>query len=328
MMFIFTRHEEAKPTRGSTRRPQEELQAMAMPAVTVLMPVYNADRYVAEAVRSILDQTFRDFEFLIIDDGSTDRSPEILAEYAGRDGRIRLLRRENRGLLATLNELIGLAQGEILARMDADDIAMPRRFERQLAFLRSHPEVVAVGSRAVMIDPDGDELFEMCDEQTHDEIDGANMRGKGGALLHPAVMMRAAAVRSVGGYRTEFHLSEDMDLWLRLAEVGQLHNIQEILLKYRQHVSSRGYVHQSAQDAYLLRALQDACRRRGLPIVAGGDSPTQPLRGEAEHHRKWAWWALGAGRVRAARKHALRTLRLRPFSFDSWRVAACALRGH
>jgi glycosyltransferase involved in cell wall biosynthesis len=301
---------------------------MAIPAVTVLMPVYNAERYVAEAVQSILDQTFRDFELLIIDDGSTDRSPEILGEYARRDGRLRLVRRENRGLVATLNELIGLAQGELIARMDADDLALPRRFERQVAFLRAHPEVVVVGSRVVAVDPDGDELFEMCSEQTHEEIDAAHLKGIGGILCHPAVIMRADAVRSVGGYRTEFHLSEDLDLWLRLAEVGRLHNIQETLLKYRQHVSSRGYVHQSAQDALGLRAVQDACRRRGLPVVAGEHGPPRPLSGQSEHHRKWAWWALRAGRVRTARKHAFRSLRLKPFSVDSWRVATCALRGH
>jgi hypothetical protein len=100
------------------------------------------------------------------------------------------------------------------------------------------------------------------------------------------------------------------------------------LLKYRQHASSRGYVHQSAQDALLLRAAQDACRRRGLPVVEGGGAPPRPRRGEAEHRQTWAWWALGSGHVRTARKHALRSLRLRPFSVDSWRVAACALRGH
>jgi glycosyltransferase involved in cell wall biosynthesis len=308
----------------------QEIATMSDPLISVLMPAYNAERYIAETVESILVQTFRDFEFLIIDDGSTDRTPEILADYAGRDGRIRLVRRENRGLVTTLNELISLARGPLLARMDADDIAMPQRFERQVAFLQSHPEVVAVGSRVIAIDPDGDELFEMCREENHEAIDSANMKRQGGTFMHPAVMMRAGAVRSIGGYRTEYHLCEDMDLWLRLAEVGKLYNIQEILLKYRQHMSSRGYVHQSAQDQLLMRAVQDACTRRGLPFVEekAGTLPPAPLRGEAEHRRIWAWWALGAGHVRTARKHALRSLRLRPFSVDSWRVAACALRGH
>jgi glycosyltransferase involved in cell wall biosynthesis len=301
---------------------------MSDPLISVLMPAYNAERYVAETVESILNQTLRDFEFLIIDDGSTDRTPEILADYAGRDERIRLVRRENRGLVTTLNELIGLARGTLLARMDADDIAMPQRFERQVAFLEAHPEVVAVGSRNISIDPDGEDLFEMCTEETHEAIDNAHMRGIGGALCHPTAMMRADTVRSIGGYRTEFRLSEDIDFWLRLAEVGRLYNIQEILLRYRQHFSSRGYVHQSAQAAFVRRAVQDACRRRGLPVVATEDRPPQSLRGEAEHHRIWAWWALGAGHVLTARKHAFHSLGLRPFSFDSWRVVACSLRGY
>jgi glycosyltransferase involved in cell wall biosynthesis len=292
------------------------------------MPVCNAEQYLTESIESILSQTLSDFEFVIIDDGSTDRSPEILEEYARRDARIRLIRRENLGLNTTLSELIGLARGELLARMDADDIALPQRFERQVAFLGAHPEVVVVGSRIAVIDPDGDELMEMCHEESHEEIDRANLMCKGGTISHPAVMMRASAVRGIGGYRTNFYFSADTDLWLRIAEVGRLHNIQEILLKYRQRIQSWGYTHQSLQDEDVLRAVREACQRRELPFVEGKIDSRQPLVGEAEHREKWAWWALGSGHVRTARKHALRLLWMRPFSLRSVRVAACALRGY
>jgi hypothetical protein len=127
---------------------------------------------------------------------------------------------------------------------------------------------------------------------------------KGGTVSHPAVMMRASAVRAIGGYRTEFSLSEDMDLWLRIAEVGRLHNIQEVLLKYHQHIQSRGYIHQSRQNEHVLRAVRAAYQRRGLPFVEREVDSPQPLCGEAEHREKWAWWALGSGHVRTARKHA------------------------
>jgi glycosyltransferase involved in cell wall biosynthesis len=122
------------------------------PAISVLMPVYNTERYVAEAVESILAQTFRNFEFLIIDDGSTDRSLSILKRYAERDPRIYLVSRPNTGYVIALNEMLAMARGEFIARIDADDIALPERFEVQVAYLREHPEVVCLGSKVQFID--------------------------------------------------------------------------------------------------------------------------------------------------------------------------------
>ena len=116
------------------------------------MPVYNAAHYVAGAVESILGQTFREFEFVIVDDGSIDGSTQILKRFAERDSRIRLIRRENRGLVASLNEGIEAARGEFIARMDADDIALPERLARQLESLRCNHDVVAVGTQVQRID--------------------------------------------------------------------------------------------------------------------------------------------------------------------------------
>src|SRR5512135_2066099 len=141
------------------------------PAVSVMMPVYNAQRYVAEAIESILAQTFTDFEFLIIDDGSTDGSLPILERYARRHDRIRLISRANTGYLVALNEMLGIARGEFIARMDADDIALPERFERQLCYLADHPGCVMVGSRVIIIGPDGSPLTIMGEALTHEEID-------------------------------------------------------------------------------------------------------------------------------------------------------------
>src|SRR4051794_24772902 len=112
------------------------------PPISVLLAVYNGGRYLRAAVDSILTQTFTDFEFIIIDDGSTDGSLATLREFAQRDPRINLVSRPNKGLTVTLNEGIALARGEFLARMDADDIALPQRFEKQIAYLRDHPECV------------------------------------------------------------------------------------------------------------------------------------------------------------------------------------------
>ena len=125
---------------------------MRTPAISVLMPVYNAAPYLAEAIESILNQTFTDFEFLIIDDGSTDRSAEIVNAYARKEERIRFLSRENRGLPATLNELASMARAPLLARMDADDISTPDRFEKQVAFLADSPDVIVAGGQPLFCD--------------------------------------------------------------------------------------------------------------------------------------------------------------------------------
>src|SRR5512135_1833139 len=141
------------------------------PLISVCMPVYNAERYIARAVESILGQTFGDFEFLILDDGSTDGSLEILRRYANHDPRIRLTSRPNKGLPPSLNELVDQARGEFIARMDADDVALPERFARQVEYLRAHPDCVLVGSRVQLVDPEGDPLCDWCTMQEHEAID-------------------------------------------------------------------------------------------------------------------------------------------------------------
>src|SRR5688572_12730012 len=125
------------------------------PTVSCVMTVYNTAPYLREAVESILGQTFTDFEFIIIDDGSTDASPQILSDYAERDARIRLVSRPNTGIVKAANEGIGLSRGKYLARMDSDDVALPHRFATQVKYLDEHPDCVLVGSAAMFIDPYG-----------------------------------------------------------------------------------------------------------------------------------------------------------------------------
>jgi glycosyltransferase involved in cell wall biosynthesis len=294
------------------------------------MPVYNAERYVAQTVESILGQTLGDFEFLIIDDGSTDGSRRILEGYAARDPRIRLNSRPNTGYLVALHEMLAVARGEFLARIDADDIALPERFERQVEYLRSHPEVVALGTRILVIDHEGDPLEERCRVQTHEEIDRAHLEPcTSMGLCHPAVMMRTETLRRVGGYRAEYYPSEDGDLWLRLAEIGRLANLPEVHLKYRLHPQSITRARGVEQYAVLVRAIADARRRRGLPPVPPPDSdpPTQTP-DELEWWRFLGWMALKSGYVATARKYGLRCCRRRPLWIESWRLLYCAIRGH
>lgn len=298
------------------------------PPLSVLMPAYNAERYLAKAIESILNQTFGDFEFLIVDDGSTDRSLAILQRYAARDGRIRLTSRPNTGIVGALNEMVDRARAPLLARMDADDLAMPERFARQMSYLAEHPDCVLVGSRVQIIDPDDSPLRVLGKALTHEEIDGALMGAGGQMVYHPSVIMRKSAVQAVGGYRQEYTLAEDLDLFLRLAEVGRLVNLEEPLLQYREHLGKVGHTRTLEQADAVRRILAEAYRRRGLEGSAAPPEFSKRESSHAEKRRTWAWWALNSGQVATARKHAVASLARAPWSPYSWRLLFCALRGH
>jgi glycosyltransferase involved in cell wall biosynthesis len=302
---------------------------MGVPTISVVMPVYNAGAYLGAAVQSVLGQTFGDFELIAVDDGSRDGSRAVLEGFAKRDGRVRVISRPNTGIVGALNDGVEAARAGLIARMDADDVCLPDRFALQLGHMAEHPACVAVGSRILLVDTEGLPIREMCEETTHEEIDGANMRGGGAAMNHPSVMMRAEAVRRVGAYRQELIYAEDLDLWLRLAEVGELYNIPRVLLKYRLHAQSISHARAVEQRRKWKIAVSEAQRRRGLPVVehpslaAAKPDPAT----EAQHHIRWAWWALMAGNVKTARKHAWAGLRRRPVSKETWRLAYCAVRG-
>ena len=296
------------------------------PAISVLLAVYNGQTYLREAMDSVIAQTEKDFEFIIIDDGSTDETRNILEGYAQKDLRIRLVSRPNKGLTVTLNEGLSLARGEFLARMDADDICLPERFEKQLAYLRDHPECVLLGSRVLLVDPEGMPIRKLCDEQSHEQIDIAHLN-RGWPVVHPAVMMRTAAIRQIGGYRDEYNTLEDFDLFLRLAEIGKLANLPDILLHYRQHFAS--VTHSKAKKQIEIRQsiLDETYVRRGMAKPTTSPPEKKRMRSLYDQHHYWAWTALKAGNVKTARKHALINLRHEPLSYESWRTVACTLRG-
>ncbi|KUR76297.1 glycosyltransferase [Novosphingobium sp. FSW06-99] len=225
----------------------------SVPGISVAMSIYDGERFLAAAIESVLGQTFADFEFLILDDGSRDASRAIAAHYAARDHRIRLIARENRGLVASLNELLALARAPLVARMDADDVCLPDRFARQVAVLAARPEIGVLGTWTEDID-ENDTPYPL-DALDH-PVDHAQFIAAidaGAPLLcHPAVMFRRDLVLSVGGYHPAFRHCEDLDLWLRLASVTQIANLPERLLQYRhysQQVSSRHATEQQVNAA-------------------------------------------------------------------------------
>ena len=300
------------------------------PAVSVVMPMYNAAPYVGDAVRSVLDQTFTDFELIVIDDGSKDDSAAQVERAAGGDSRLRVIRQPNGGVSAASNKGTELARGEFLARVDADDICLPNRFAMQVTCLREHPEWVAVGSRVMFIDEEGLPLFEMPGiKLTHEEID-AGLLDVEWTILQPATMFRTDAVRGVGGYRTDLNIHEDHDLFLKLAESGKLANIDEILFQYRQRKNSAVTTYADRHVKSFQSVFEEAWKRRGLsgkrPVPSIAPHPPFPEK-MLKQHRLWGWKSLQAGNIQSARKYARAGLKMAPFSAESWNLMYCAMRG-
>lgn len=203
-----------------------------MPRVSVVMPAYNAEPYIAEAIESVLSQSFADFEFIIIDDGSADSTWRVVASFS--DPRMRCVKNErNLGIVAALNRGLGLARGTYIARMDADDICFPDRFEKQVAYMDTHPECVVCGSRMRLF---GAEQRETQQPSTDPEIRAAMLFSN--PFAHPTVMMRASVLRQTGLTYTEgYEGIEDYRLWADLLEAngGVFFNFPKALLKYRVH---------------------------------------------------------------------------------------------
>jgi len=297
------------------------------PQISVIMSVYNGTRYLNESIASIHNQTFTDWEFIIINDGSTDNSESMVQAWQKQDERIKLISREHKGLTISLNQGLSYAQGEYIARMDADDIALPDRFAKQVAFLDENPDHVAVGCRMLVIDPEGLPIFTCSRLTAHEEIDVAYMAGQAGIIGHPAVMMRRSVLQSLGGYREKFTYAQDRDLFLRLAEVGKLANLLDTLMKFRLNAKSMGHTQRSEQKRCANLATIEAHQRRGLEPPILSDSSSEPPKSISDLHRQWTWWALGSGNLATARKHAILALARQPLAVESWKVFACALRG-
>ena len=210
-----------------------KLQSIA-PAISVLLSCYNGARWLDGAINSVLSQAFEDYEFIIVDDGSTDNSPEIIKRYAEQDARIVVIAKSNTGLADSLNVGIQQACGEWIARLDADDICEPARLEKQLAKARSNPSLVFIGSSLLVIDENGTVLKIFRYPASHGLL-VRNLRTARKFPPHSSAFYRTDVVRSIGGYRTRIRRSEDWDLWLRLSEVGQLAAMDEPLVRIRKH---------------------------------------------------------------------------------------------
>ncbi len=234
------------------------------PLVSVILPVFNAKDYLHEAVDSILKQTFQDFELILMDDGSTDGSRQIAEEFARLDNRVRLFKDAHQGLGYWLNFGLSVAKAELVARMDADDISLPQRLENEVAFLEANPDILLVGAQSqAMV---GKSLTEFRSVFPTDPVSIRRGLWHGTCFCHPAVLMRREPVLRCGGYRPWMVPAEDIELWLRLAEMGDLANLGHVLSYTRYHPGS---CTQKIDDARMLINLvvrvAARMRRQGMP---------------------------------------------------------------
>lgn len=298
------------------------------PIISVLMPVYNAKRYLIAALESILNQTFQDFEFLIVDDGSTDGSLAILKQYAAVDHRIHLVSRPNTGHVVALNEMLAKATGKYIARMDADDIALPERFAKQVAFLEQRPEVVCVGGGYQIIDEcDRLLLYHLNMPEQDEENQRFSLMGHT-TICHPCAMFRRDVLQQVGYYNPDLIPAEDLDLWLRLGEVGKLANLNEPILKYRFHSHSISGQQQDLQRQKAREACERAWQRRGIEGTFTASQywrPTEELTSRHQFMLQYGWWAFNSRQRWTAMIYAMRAIKAVPLSVAGWKLLVCAI---
>jgi glycosyltransferase involved in cell wall biosynthesis len=235
------------------------------PVVSVLMPVYNGEKYLAEAIESILNQTFDDFEFIIINDGSTDGTAGILERYRQQDHRIRIYDQSNQGVVTSLNRGLELAQGKYIARMDADDVSLPERFVAQVMFMEEHPEIGICGTWMAHIGKHSGKSWTP-------PIDDITMRCQllfNVPLAHPSVMMRRTLFTDFNLRYPAYTHAEDYALWAQASLYTKFANIPKILLSYRHHDCQVGQLYWIETSSSTKRVHRDLLKRLGLHPTAG-----------------------------------------------------------
>jgi glycosyltransferase involved in cell wall biosynthesis len=287
------------------------------PKVTVLMPMYNAERYVEQTIVSIQRQTLQDFEFIIVDDGSTDASRRIVERCARQDARLHLITQQNRGIVSALNAGLRRVRTPYVARIDSDDTCDERRLELQWSRLEADRDLVVLGSNSIVTDPQGNRLGTFSVPLTHEAIESAHLQGWS-SIHHPSAMIRTDALKRVGGYREGYCPAEDLDLWIRLAEIGKVANHPEPLLTRRLTVDGLVASRSAEQEATIRRILIETWTRRGLAGVPR--CPRVRASTTAGLYRSWAWIAIADGQMAMARRYAREAIVREPFRPNGWRL--------
>lgn len=295
------------------------------PAITVLMPAYNAARYIGEAIASVLQQTFTDFELLIVNDGSTDETLNVINGF--KDERIVVISQTNRGVADALNAGLKYARAPYIARFDADDICYPYRLEKQIRFLQDNPGYILVGSEAKYILENGDFLFDFhCIAYSHEQI--MDKLYFYCPFVHPTVMYRKDAVIQAGGYPTHAHNFEDYLLWTRLAGTGKLCNLTEPLIKYR--LNSTSVTIDEKWRGRRFRELKREIVLRGTITAAEGNELLAIIKDQDVRHIKEAAYNALCGKKylinnhqpEKARGHFNKAIRIYPLRLENYLLYA------
>lgn len=310
-----------------------------MPTFSILMPVYNGEEYIAAAVESVLSQTFRDLELVILDDGSKDASLRMIQEFQRREPRIRIVSRVNQGHVRTQNELIGRANGKLVAFIAQDDIYTIERLARQVAWLDANPEFDALCGSFSTIDASGRVVSDMqCGLQALEITDELR---SGKVRTHISTYaFRAEALARVGGFREYFESAEDIDLQLRLGEIGRIGYVPESFYLYRLHSSSITHTLGNARREFFDRVAYDFQKQRrtsGLDDLQRGNPPPKPEVSRSPGNSAGAhvqgvllgraWREHGAGMKVTALGTGLRAVVENPLSLTAWKsLVALAIK--
>jgi hypothetical protein len=278
------------------------------PLLSVVVPIYNAERFLFQTIKSITNQTFKDFELLLIDDGSTDQSHEIIRDFASRDNRIRAFHKQNGGIVSSCNFGTEHALGKYIAHVDHDDIVSDR-FSEQIEFLEARPDYVLLGTAYRIIN----EEYAICDHNKQHYTEDRELRERlpyECPFTHSSIAMRRDACLAVGGYRRAFETAEDYDLWLRLSRVGKIANLPQVGVLWRRHSrqASLKYLEQQMRAdlavKFLVRCFNlgkpDPFANMTLPLrrddlVAAGIAPCEIDRHTLDGFELWAreFWQNG-----------------------------------
>lgn len=313
--------------------------------VSVVLSAYNDERWLPESIKSVLAQTHQDLELILIDDGSTDNTPALLEHYAAQDSRVRVVTHENWGIARSRNQGTEMAAGEWVAIMDADDVMLPNRLERQLAFVAANSQVVVTSCMGYLIDEDGNRIGQTASELlTRADFERHLAQRLWFDIANSGVLMKKTAFADVGGYRAEVHYLEDADLWFRIAEAGGLILVQpERLMQYRKRrgsVSMRSFkqLREPLDYSGWLLVCADA-RRAGCP------EPAYPVWLANEARRPWyarfsrtwritaeSWYRIAvinytSGRALNAARYAVGAVALRPRRYGPMVVRKLDRRG-
>ncbi len=295
------------------------------PKVSVIMSVYNSEKYLEEAINSVLNQTFQDFELIVIDDGSTDNSRRILESYRRHSKIKMLINKHNEGVAAARNKALKISKGKYIAVIDADDIALPQRLEKEVRYLDKHPEIGLVGSFYYVIDENGKILKLITVPTTNEEIQEILI--KHNCFAHSSIMFRRECLDTVGGYREAFQYALDYDFILRISEKYKVAIIPEPLCAWRINPNSISVTRKICQDKYAQLAREFAIERRTqgkdrLQIMPSKKFLLQcdciTRKEMAKGYLFWGRFIYGCKKYKEAKKWAFKSIKYNLFEYEAW----------